>query len=125
MKQDITSRDDIKQLIDRFYDKVVKNKTLGYIFNDISKVNWEQHLPVMYAFWSSLLLNEQSYAGNPMLKHLALNKITPLTETEFSAWLGLFNETVDALFEGPVANEAKSRAEQIARLMEYKIRNDY
>jgi hemoglobin len=124
MKPDILSREDIKLLIDSFYDKVVKNNTLGYIFNDIAKVNWEQHLPVMYAFWSSLLLNEQSYAGNPMSKHLALNKITPLTEIEFSAWLGLFHETVDDHFEGSVAKEAKSRAEQIARLMQHKIQND-
>lgn len=121
MKQDITRREDIKLLIDRFYARVQKNAALSYIFNDVAKVNWDTHLPVMYAFWSSLLLDEQSYGGNPMTKHLELSKITPLTTKEFSAWLALFTETVDELFEGAVAKEAKSRAGQIARLMQYKI----
>ncbi len=121
MKPDITNHEDIILLIDHFYNKVLNNETLAYIFNDIAKVNWEQHLPVMYGFWSSLLLNEQSYVGNPMLKHIALSKITPLTEKEFTAWLTLFREAVDELFEGDVAQEAKSRAEQIAGLMQYKI----
>lgn len=124
MKPDIKNHEDIRLLIDHFYDKVRKNATLDYIFHDVARVNWEQHLPVMYAFWSGILLGDPSYSGNPMTKHIALSKITPLTHKEFSVWLTLFTETVDELFEGDVAREAKSRAEQIARLMEYKIMND-
>ena len=121
MKHDIQSHEDIQQMVDHFYAKVLKSDLLAYIFNDIAKVNWERHMPVMYAFWSSILLDEQTYVGNPMIKHIALSKHTPMTHLEFGAWLALFRETVDELFEGHVANEAKSRAEQIARLMEYKI----
>jgi hemoglobin len=124
MKQDILNRDDVKLLIDNFYGKVQESEVLGYIFNDIAKVNWEQHLPVMYSFWASMLLGEQSYTGNVMLKHLALSKITPLTEKEISAWISLFHGTVDELFEGEVATNAKTGAENVARVMLFKIQTD-
>lgn len=124
MKHDIQSQADIKLMVDEFYLKVLQDATLAHIFNDVANVNWEQHMPVMYAFWSSLLLDAQSYVGNPMIKHIALSKRTPMTHKEFTAWLTLFKETVDTLFEGEVAQEAKSRAEQIARLMEHKIMHD-
>ena len=50
MKGDITNRKDIEQLINAFYDKVKKDAVIGFIFNDVAKVNWEVHLPVMYDF---------------------------------------------------------------------------
>lgn len=123
MKPDITSRDDVATLVDTFYEKVKRNPTLGYIFTDVAKVDWPHHLPRMYSFWSSILLGEQSYQGNPMVKHIELSRITPLTEAEFSEWLRLFHETLDELFEGENAAEARSRAENIARLMLYKIQS--
>ncbi len=123
MKKNIETKEDIKLLIDTFYGKVRKNETLGYIFDDIAKLDWEKHLPVMYAFWSSLLLGDRSYEGNVMGPHIQLNKKVKLTSKEFSEWLKLFTETVDELFEGVNAKEAKSRAESIARLMEFKVGN--
>jgi hemoglobin len=120
-KPDITTREDIVLLIDTFYKKVKVNKTLGYIFNDVARVDWEHHLPVMYSFWSSLLLGDRTYTGNPMQKHIDLNKITPLTSTGFSEWLLLFKQTTDELFEGDKAEEAKSRAEIIAGSILHKI----
>ncbi len=123
MKPDIESRDDVETLVDTFYEKVKRNLTLGYIFTDVAKVDWPHHLPRMYSFWSSILLGEQSYQGNPMIKHIELSRITPLTEAEFSEWLRLFHETLDELFEGENAAEARTRAENIARLMLFKIQS--
>ena len=108
-------------MIDTFYGKVRENPVLGFIFNDIAKVNWEQHLPIMYGFWSSIVLGTPTYSGNPMQAHIQLSKKAPMTEKEFSEWLLLFTQTVDGLFEGPRADEAKSRAGHIARLMLHKI----
>ena len=120
-KQDITNRNDVIQLVDTFYNKVKVNEKLGYIFNDVAKVNWEHHLPKMYSFWSGILLGEQSFTGNPIEKHIALSKTTSLTSIEFTEWLLLFTNTVDELFRGEVANEAKLRAGNIARLILHKI----
>lgn len=121
-KRDIENERDIVLLINTFYHAVQQNETLGYIFNDVAKVNWETHLPKMYAFWSSILLGKNNYAGNPMEKHIALSQQTALTEIEFGEWLLLFNKTVDDLFEGNNANEAKLRAGNIARLMLHKVK---
>ncbi len=122
MKNDIQSRYDIELLVNTFYEKVRENKMLGYIFNDVAKINWESHLPKMYSFWASILLGEHSFSGNPMQKHIALSKITEMTDKEFSEWLYLFIETVDELFVGEKANEAKLRAGNIARLMLHNIK---
>jgi hemoglobin len=121
VKKDIENKEDIILLVDTFYDSVKENPILGYIFNKVATINWETHMPRMYSFWSSMLLGEQNYNGNPMEVHIALSKMTPLTETEFNEWLSLFTNSVDQLFEGKTANEAKLRAGNIARLMLFKI----
>jgi hemoglobin len=123
MKKDITSTDDIELLINTFYDKVRNSVVIGPIFNDIIQVDWKEHLPIMYSFWSSILLGAHSYTGNPMQKHIALSKMTTLSEIEFSEWLLLFTQTVDELFEGATARDAKKRAANIARLMLHNIQN--
>lgn len=123
MKPDISGQKDIELLVDTFYEKVRSNPELGYIFEDVAEINWETHLPRMYSFWGSILLGEYNYSGNPMQKHIALSKLTAITDTEFSVWLRLFTETVDNLFSGQKATEAKVRAENIARLMLYNIQN--
>src|SRR5690349_12351488 len=93
VKHDITQRDDIKTLVDRFYDKVKADLLLGPAF---SHVDWPHHLPVMYDFWSSMLLGDQSYRGNPLQRHLPL----AIDKSHFSQWLVLFKETVDENFAG-------------------------
>ncbi len=117
MKQDIQNREDVIRLVNRFYAQVQGNAILGFIFDDIAKVNWDEHLPKLYAFWASALFNEQSFTGNPMAKHIALSRQTAMTEVQFNEWLSVFNNTVDELFVGAKANEAKFRAAKIARNM--------
>ena len=121
MKPDINNRKDIELLVDTFYGKVKTNETIGYIFSDVANVDWVSHMPIMYSFWASVLLDERSYYGNAMSPHIALSKLIPLTQIEFDAWMILFKTTVDQLFEGEKADEAKFRAENIARLMMHKI----
>lgn len=122
-KKDISSREDVELLVNTFYGKVQQNETLGYIFNDVAKVNWETHLPKMYNFWAGLLFGEQSYVGNPMFIHVALSKKTPIAELEFNTWKALFNQTVDELFEGEKAEEAKTKATNVAKIMLAKIQS--
>ena len=40
MKKDITTSEDIRTLIDAFYNKVKVDEVIGYIFNDIAQVDW-------------------------------------------------------------------------------------
>lgn len=121
---DIQSRKNIEILVKNFYDKVIKDESIGFIFNDIAKVNWEQHLPVMYDFWETLLLDAASYRKNAMEVHYILNRKFPLEEIHFSRWLQLFSETVDELFSGEKATQAKKKAKSIADLMLYKMKQE-
>ena len=121
MKKDIKSRDDIKLLIDTFYIKVRNDKSLGYIFDEIAKVDWENHMPIMYDFWENTLFHNGSYKRNAMQPHLDLNEKTPLTKAHFDQWLLIFKDTVDELFNGEMANKAKIRALSIATMIQFKI----
>jgi len=123
MKKDIEDKNDIVLLVNSFYNAVQENEILGFIFNDVAKINWDEHLPRMYAFWTSMFLNEHHFSGNPMEKHITLSRITSMTEIQFNEWLLLFTTTVDKLFKGEIANEAKFRAGNIARLMLLKIQS--
>lgn len=110
MKQDIVTPADVRQLVDRFYDKVQADNKLGPVFNDVAQVNWEQHLPIMYTFWENLLLGTARYSGRPFPKHAPL----PLDPSHFLQWINLFESTVNENFEGEKAEEAKGRARAIA-----------
>lgn len=121
MKTDIIARKDIILLIDKFYDTIRKDELLGTIFDDVAHVNWARHLPVMYDFWENTLFYTGSYSGNPVQNHRALNMKYPLTKEHFDHWIFLFNNTVDALFEGEKAELAKQRALSIATVLRIKI----
>ena len=119
---DITNASDIKTLIDHFYGKVQQDEAIGYIFNEIAQVNWEHHLPIMYAFWEFLLLNSSdTYRGNPIQKHFDLHQKHPLKAADFDRWLLLFQSSVDELFAGPTAETAKFKAYAIAETWKPKF----
>lgn len=107
---DIQNDKDIQTLIYRFYDKVQEDERLGYIFNEFAEVDWDSHLPKMVDFWSNLLFQTGRYNGKPFRQHLPL----PIEKQDFSRWFGLFESTVDELFEGERANHAKEMAARIA-----------
>ena len=121
MKKDLTNRKDIETLITAFYEKVKFDATIGYIFNDVVKVNWEKHLPVMFDFWENALFYTGTYSRDNMNIHRHLNMVTPLKKEHFEQWNKLFLENVDELFEGPNAELAKQRAISISTVMQIKI----
>jgi hemoglobin len=121
MKKDIIGRVDIENLVTSFYDKVIKDETIGFIFTDIAKVNWEKHLPIMFDFWENVIFYTGIYHGDPMNVHRHLHKQFPLNDEHFSKWILLFNQTVDENFKGPNALLAKQRALSIATVMRIKL----
>jgi len=121
MKRDITARADIENLIDTFYTKVKVDKTIGFIFNDVMKVNWEHHTPIIVDFWETLLLDHPVYNKNAMAVHYDINKKVHLQKEHFDQWIYLFTTTVDELFEGKIAELAKTRAKSIGSIMLLKM----
>lgn len=116
-KKDITELDDIKLLVDTFYQQVREDELLSPIFNGIIKDRWPEHLEKMYRFWQTVLLQEHTYFGSPFPPHAKL----PVAQLHFDTWLKLWRSTVDANFEGEKAEEAKWRGDKMALMFLSKI----
>ena len=114
---EILTLDDIKLLVDAFYHKVKEDELLGPIFNERIQDRWPIHLEKMYRFWQTVLLEEYTYNGRPFPPHAQL----PVGPEHFTRWLALFTQTVDELFSGEKAREAKWRADKMATIFMAKI----
>lgn len=121
MKKEIESRSDIELLVNTFYEKVKSDTAIKHFFNEVVKVNWETHLPIMYNFWDNIIFHTGAYTGNPMLLHQQLHSKCPMHKIHFERWIELFNQNVDELFEGERAFQIKQRALSISTLMQIKI----
>ena len=110
---DIISETDIRQLVNAFYTIVRQDELLAPVFEPVIGDNWEHHLVHMTDFWSTLLLYTKKFSDDPLTKHLPL----ALGKEHFDRWLFLFHGTVDELFRGDIAENAKKRAYSIARIM--------
>lgn len=121
MKRDIENKEDIKLLVNTFYEKVNMDVTISHFFSKVVPVNWETHLPVMYNFWENIIFHTGGYTGNPMEKHMQIQLKCPMMRHHFEKWIELFNKTVDELFEGERAFQTKQRALSIATVMQIKI----
>ncbi len=118
-KKDILTLEDIKQLVDCFYEKVRADELLAPIFNERIQDNWSGHLQKMYSFWETILLDQSTYQGTPFLPHAEL----PVEHSHFKKWVNLFTRTVDSLYVGHKAEEAKWRAMKMAEMFESKIQH--
>ena len=117
LKSDIQNEDDIKRLVHTFYDKVNRDELLSPIFNEVAKVNWDEHLPLLCRFWSTLLFRTMTFEGRPFPKHVVL----PIQKEHFTRWVSLFVATVDELFSGAKAEEAKNFARSIADTFQMRM----
>ena len=121
--KDITTREDVEILVNKFYDKVIKDDLIGFFFTDIAKIDLSKHLPKMHDFWESILLGNPVYEGNPMAKHFPINEVSALEERHFNRWLQIWEQTLHENFEGETTETAIARALNIARIMNHKMAN--
>lgn len=121
MKNDITNREDLLKLVTLFYEKLLADPSISYLFTEVSKIDLSHHLPVLVDFWDNFLFQSDTYRKNAMQPHLDLHAQSPLTKEHFITWLSYFKASVDELFEGEKAFQAKERATSIATVMQIKI----
>lgn len=121
--KDITTQDDLYQLVDEFYKKLLSDPAISYIFTDVVKIQVESHLPILVTFWSQAILGTGGYTKNLTQIHLDINDKEYLSGALFLIWLNHFNTTVDALFEGENSEKIKTQALNIATVMQIKIEN--
>lgn len=123
VNRDIENRQDVERLVERFYERMMVDDVIGYIFTHYAKVDLETHLPIISDFWETILFERPVYKRGPkaMNVHVDLAKQVPLRKQHFTRWLYLFNTTVDELFTGDCAYKAKTRAISIAETMQKRI----
>jgi len=126
IKRDISNREDVFLLVTNFYKKVRKDNTLGPFFNEKIK-NWNVHLEHLTTFWETSLFMtrklEKKYKGNPLEVHVTVDKENnnSITEMHFGIWLNYWSQTIDELFQGEIADNAKRRARKMGTFMYLKI----
>jgi len=111
MKVDISTLKDIQFLVDQFYDAVQKDPFLGPIFNARLAGRWEMHHLKLYRFWHTVLLRRPDYFGDPVPMHFDMN----IDQRHFDGWLKIWTETIDANFEGMIAERAKFRGKTMGK----------
>ena len=112
--RDLDSPDEIAEMVRRFYQDVAQDDLLGPLFNDVARVDWNEHLPKLTRFWCRALLGIEGYAGNPFRSHALINDRCPLTMEHFDRWLQLFQDAVELGWTGPHADRALALALQVA-----------
>lgn len=100
---------DVELLVRRFYQAVIPDLLLGPIFQRMG-VDWSVHIPKLVDFWAGRLLGMPGYDGNPVGAHQPVLDRCPFGRAELDRWLELWDETVDELFIGELADVAKQRA---------------
>ncbi|MBP7274226.1 MAG: group III truncated hemoglobin [Saprospiraceae bacterium] len=120
MKPDLLTLEDIKVIVNTFYDKAKQDPTIGSFFSN-DRIDWTEHLPKMYKFWENAVFYTGGYMGNPMELHKFLHQRYSLTQQHFEAWVILFCATVDEYFEGENAENIKQRANSIGTIMTVKL----
>ena len=118
----IEDRNGIEFLVDTFYKQVIDDILLGPLFTNVFKLDFEKHKPIMCDFWETTLLEKFIYKGNPLLKHLQVNKLTPLKEEHFARWIDLWEKTVYKYFNGEKADQAIQRAKVMGHVIMAKIK---
>lgn len=114
MKYETINQESIAKLMELFYEKVRKDKDLSPIFNTsvgTDEEEWDAHKEKIGNFWRGMLLGEGDYNGQPLKKHLDL---PPFPQEFFGVWLGLFEESLDRLYNEEMKNVILQRANMIA-----------
>ena len=101
----------ISNLVETVYKRVRTHARLGPIFAQAVD-DWDEHLPKMKDFWSSVAMSTGRYSGKPVPAH---QKLEGVSKEDFTVWLGLFETTVRDLAPSPdVVPYFMKRAERIA-----------
>ena len=119
--RDIENKDDLHVLVTNFYQKLLSDASISYIFTDVVKIHLEEHLPILVTFWSQAILGTGGYTNNLTQIHLDINDKEYLSPELFKTWLNHFFNAVEENFKGSNSDKIKTQALNIATVMQIKI----
>lgn len=118
---DILSRADLELLMANFYERLLQDDRISYIFTDVAEIDLVTHLPQITDFWEQVMFGTGGYRKNVLQIHLDLNEKSQFTDLHFETWLSHLYETVDTNFKGENAEKLKTRALSVATVMRFKM----
>jgi hemoglobin len=118
---DIETRADCERLVRTFYGRALTDPIIGFIFTDVAKLDLEAHVPRITSFWETILLGARTYGGGAFRPHAEIHLQVPLRRAHFEQWLNLWKRTVDELFEGERAEQAKAHAVRVAAAFHQRL----
>lgn len=121
VRPDLATRADIESLLRRFYGRVLVDDVLAEPFTEIRELGLDSHLPVMCDFWETVLFRAGLYKGSAVRIHQSVHDLHQLHASHFLRWLSLWNDTIDQMYDGPVAETARTQAARIARAMHHRL----
>lgn len=114
--RDVATRNDVGVLVYRFYRHAIPDPLLGPVFERFG-VDWPSHLPKLVTYWEHVLLDRPGMATNTVGAHGGVQNIAPFGPAHIDRWVALWEQTIDDLYVGPVAELAKKRARQVGRAL--------
>jgi hemoglobin len=118
---DLDDRAQIHDLVIAFYREIVFDDLLGPVFEEVAEVDWTEHIPKLIDFWCRVLLGQPGYDGYILGPHQAVNQLERFRPEHFDRWYGLWVESVDARWAGPIAEVAKSHAAHMAAVLARRL----
>jgi hemoglobin len=118
---DLAGRADVELLLRRFYGRVLVDDVLAEPFAEVQVAGLDSHIPRMCDFWETVLFRAGRYRGSALHVHRHVHHRTPLSGRHFIRWLTTWNNTVDEMYSGPVAEQAKTQAARIAWAMHRRL----
>jgi hemoglobin len=109
-RQDLNSRAQIHDLVVRFYREIVFDDLLEPVFAEVAEVDWSLHIPKLIDYWCRVILRQPGYDGYILEAHQHVHELEALEVEHFDRWYGLWTQTIDAHWAGPLANVAKEHA---------------
>ena len=119
--KDLETPEDIHQIVATFYDYLLADLSISYVFTEVVKIQLEEHLPILVTFWSQALLGSGGYYKNLTQIHLDVHHKSALTPELFAIWITHFNAAIDLHFQGFNCERMKTQALNLATVMQIKI----
>jgi hemoglobin len=119
--KDLETPEDIHKIVATFYDYLLADTHISYVFTEVVKIQLEEHLPILVTFWSQALLGTGGYYKNLTQIHLDVHHKSALTPELFTIWITHFYAAIDAHFQGFNCERMKTQALNLATVMQIKI----
>lgn len=110
---DLDTPEHIDRMVALFYERILNDPLLAPVFLEVAKINLDEHLPLIAAYWKKMLLGDPAYRRHMMAKHRAVDSKQRLTGAHHERWLGLFLANLDDHFAGPQTDRARRIAGRV------------